>query len=70
MLIEEETIKRLVKEALDEWVQGVEYLHSPTSSEGRYYCSKPDCEGVRFQDELNKPVTQKGDGPTTIYEPE
>ena len=41
-------IKECVKEALQEWESSVEYLHSPTDPEGRYYCSKPDCEGIRY----------------------
>ena len=41
-------IKKVVTEAMDEWVKDVEYLTQPTNKEGRYYCSKSDCEGVRF----------------------
>ena len=41
-------IKSIVREAMDEWVKEVEYLHQPTDKDGRYYCSKSDCEGVRF----------------------
>ena len=33
---------------LREWVKETEYLTQPTDPEGRYYCSKADCEGVRF----------------------
>ena len=33
---------------MDEWVKDVEYLTQPTNKDGRYYCSKSDCEGVRF----------------------
>ena len=47
-------LKKLIKEALDEWVKNVEYLHSPTDTKGRYFCSKPDCEGVKFKDKVNK----------------
>ena len=43
-------IKKVVREAMDDWVKDVEYLTQPTNKEGRYYCSKPDCEGVRFSD--------------------
>ena len=43
-------IKKVVREAMDEWVKHVEYLHQPTDNNGRYYCSKSDCEGVRFND--------------------
>jgi|TARA_B100000131_G_scaffold15707_1_gene16002 hypothetical protein len=42
-------IKRIVKEAMDEWADGIEYL-TPNKGEGRYYCSKANCEGVRFTD--------------------
>jgi hypothetical protein len=41
-------IKSIVREAMDEWVKDVEYLTQPTNKDGRYYCSKSDCEGVRF----------------------
>ena len=41
-------IKSIVREAMDEWVRDVEYLTQPTNKDGRYYCSKSDCEGVRF----------------------
>ena len=44
-------IKSIVREAMDEWVKDVEYLTQPTNKDGRYYCSKSDCEGVRFPDE-------------------
>ena len=47
-------VKDAVKEALQEWESGVEYLHSPTDPEGRYYCSKSDCEGVRFGEDNAK----------------
>jgi len=43
-------IKKIVREAMDEWVKDVEYLTQPTNKDGRYYCSKSDCEGVRFSD--------------------
>ena len=43
-------IKKVVREAMDEWAQGVDYL-TPNQGEGRYYCSKADCEGVRFGDQ-------------------
>tara|TARA_B100000927_G_scaffold72327_1_gene57493 strand:- start:234 stop:437 length:204 start_codon:yes stop_codon:yes gene_type:complete len=49
-------IKSIVREAMDEWVKDVEYLTQPTDKDGRYFCSKPDCEGVRFPtpDEVSK----------------
>ncbi len=40
-------MKALVREAMDEWTAGCSYL-TPNEGEGRYYCSKPDCEGVLF----------------------
>tara|TARA_B100000287_G_scaffold11475_1_gene11632 strand:- start:30430 stop:30705 length:276 start_codon:yes stop_codon:yes gene_type:complete len=43
-------MKALVREAMDEWADGVTYL-TPNKGEGRYYCSKPDCEGVKFSGE-------------------
>ena len=45
-------IKKVVREAMDEWADGVSYL-TPNQGEGRYYCSKADCEGVRFNEEKN-----------------
>ena len=42
------SMKESVKEALQEWESGVEYLCTPTDAKGRYYCSKSNCEGVRF----------------------
>ena len=42
-------IKKVVREAMDEWADGVSYL-TPNEGEGRYYCSKADCEGVKFSD--------------------
>ena len=53
-------IKSIVREAMDEWVKDVEYLTQPTNKDGRYYCSKSDCEGVRFStpDEVRE-STQK-----------
>ena len=44
-----EEIKKIVRESMDEWADGVSYL-TPNQGEGRYYCSKADCEGVRFSD--------------------
>ena len=38
-------------EALREWVKETEYLTQATDPEGRYYCSKSDCEGVKFNDD-------------------
>ena len=46
-------IKGIMLEALREWVKETEYLTQATDPEGRYYCSKSDCEGVKFSD--NKP---------------
>ena len=43
-------IKKIVREAMDEWTDSCEYL-TPNRGEGRYYCSKPDCEGVSFNTE-------------------
>ena len=43
-------MKALVREAMDEWADGVTYL-TPNKGEGRYYCYKPDCEGVKFSGE-------------------
>ena len=45
-------IKKVVREAMDEWADGVSYL-TPNQGEGRYYCSNADCEGVRFNEEKN-----------------
>ena len=42
-------IKSIVREAMDEWAEGVDYL-TPNQGEGRYYCSKEGCKGVRFSD--------------------
>ena len=46
-------IKSIVKEAMDEWAGNCEYLTTQTDKEARYYCSKADCEGVRFSDETD-----------------
>ena len=46
-------IKVALRDALNERESKVEYLHSPDSDQGRYYCSKPNCEGVRFQTKDN-----------------
>ena len=43
-------MKAIVKEAMDEWTANCEYLTIKTDEEGRYYCSKSDCEGVKFND--------------------
>jgi len=43
-------VKSIVKEAMDEWADGVNYL-TPNKGDGVYHCSKPDCEGVRIQEE-------------------
>ena len=45
-----EEIKSIVREAMDEWTADCEYLTKSTDKEGRYYCSKSDCVGVRFND--------------------
>ncbi len=42
-------IKSIVREAMDEWASEVEYL-TPNKGKGRYYCSKPNCDGVRISD--------------------
>ena len=42
-------IKKLVREAMDEWTEDCQYL-TQDRGKGTYYCSKPDCEGVRFPD--------------------
>ena len=43
-------MKIIVREAMDEWADGIDYL-TPNKGEGRYCCSKPDCEGVKFSGE-------------------
>ena len=43
-------MKAIVREAMDEWTANCEYLTQTTDKDGRYYCSKSDCEGVRFND--------------------
>ena len=43
-------VKSIVKEAMDECAADWEYLTTKTDKEARYYCSKADCEGVRFND--------------------
>ena len=43
-------LKESMLEALREWVKETEYLTQATDPEGRYYCSKSDCEGVKFND--------------------
>ena len=45
-----EEIKSIVREAMDEWTADCEYLAKTADKDGRYYCSKSDCEGVRFND--------------------
>ena len=44
-------INGIVLEAMRELVKETEYLTQPTDPEGRYYCSKSDCEGVRFSEQ-------------------
>jgi len=46
-------IKSIVREAMDEWTSECEYL-TPNRGSARYYCSKPDCEGVAFNTEESK----------------
>ena len=43
-------LKEIMLEALREWVKETEYHTQATDPEGRYYCSKSDCEGVKFND--------------------
>ena len=43
-------IKSIVREAMDEWTSECEYL-TPNKGSARYYCSKPDCEGVAFNND-------------------
>jgi len=42
-------IKSIVREAMDEWAADCSYL-TQNEGDGKYYCSKQDCEGVRFSD--------------------
>ncbi len=44
-----EEIKSIVREAMDEWASECSYL-TQNEGDGRYYCSKQDCEGVKFTD--------------------
>ena len=44
-------IKKIVREAMDEWTESCDYL-TPNQGEGRYYCSKADCQGVRFNERI------------------
>ena len=44
-------LKEIMLEALREWVKETEYLTQAPDPEGRYYCSKSDCEGVKFNDD-------------------
>ena len=57
MIMKKKKLKKLVKkavqEALKQWEKEVEYLHSPEDDAGRYYCSRMDCEGVRFNPKDN-----------------
>ena len=46
-------IKSIVREAMDDWTSECEYL-TPNRGSARYYCSKPDCEGVAFNTEESK----------------
>ena len=43
-------MKALVREAMDEWSAECRYL-TQEQGDARYYCSKPDCEGVEFTGE-------------------
>ena len=45
-------LKEIMLEALREWVKETEYLTQATDVEGRYYCSKSNCEGIRFEDKI------------------
>tara|TARA_B100000287_G_scaffold365143_1_gene359725 strand:- start:5826 stop:5987 length:162 start_codon:yes stop_codon:yes gene_type:complete len=47
IILDRNELKKLVKEAMDEWAAECSYLTQDTG-EGRYYCSKQDCEGVEF----------------------
>ena len=47
-----EEIKSIVREAMDEWTSECQYL-TQDKGDGTYYCSKKDCEGVRFSDETD-----------------
>ena len=40
-------MKAVVREAMDEWASECRYL-TQEQGDARYYCSKPDCEGVEF----------------------
>ena len=47
-------MKEVMKEALREWVTEVEFLHTHETNEGgSYYCSRANCEGVRFPSKPN-----------------
>ncbi len=35
-------IKKIVREAMDEWTEDCQYL-TQDRGKGTYYCSKPDC---------------------------
>ena len=48
---DKDEIKQIVLEALREWVKETEYLTQQTDPDARYYCSKADSEGVRFNDQ-------------------
>ena len=43
-------IKSIVREAMDDWTSECEYL-TPNKGSARYYCYKPDCEGVAFNND-------------------
>ena len=45
-------IKKIVRESMDEWTSECQYL-TQDKGDGTYYCSKKDCEGVRFSDETD-----------------
>ena len=45
-------IKKIVRESMDEWTSECQYL-TQDKGDGTYYCSKKDCEGVRFPDGTN-----------------
>ena len=44
--------KKIVRDAMNEWTSECQYL-TQDKGNGTYYCSKKDCEGVRFSDETD-----------------
>ena len=45
-------IKKIVRESMDELTSDCQDL-TQDKGDGAYYCSKKDCEGVRFPDGTN-----------------